>query len=124
MRESLHFSQIFGIESEMMVASAHRNPDKVREMVINAQPRGYGVIVAAAGMAAALPGPFIGLPVRVARHRPERQENCRTRSSVQTERIPDLIQSLIPNGRRKLPPFIPTHCSDSETMDKLKSNRT
>ena len=56
MRESLHFSQIFGIESEMMVASAHRNPDKVREMVINAQPRGYGVIIAAADKAAALPG--------------------------------------------------------------------
>ncbi|WP_341836756.1 5-(carboxyamino)imidazole ribonucleotide mutase [Chitinophaga pollutisoli] len=71
MQESQSYLQFFGIESEMMVASAHRNPDKVREIVINAQPQGYGVIIAAAGMAAALPGvvsaytslPVLGVPL-------------------------------------------------------------
>ncbi|RPD43252.1 5-(carboxyamino)imidazole ribonucleotide mutase [Chitinophaga barathri] len=71
MQESQNYLQYFGIESEMIVASAHRNPDKVRELVINAQPQGYGVIIAAAGMAAALPGvvsaytslPVLGVPL-------------------------------------------------------------
>ncbi|QEH42840.1 5-(carboxyamino)imidazole ribonucleotide mutase [Chitinophaga sp. XS-30] len=71
MQESQNYLQFFGIESEMVVASAHRNPDKVRELVINAQPQGYGVIIAAAGMAAALPGvvsaytslPVLGVPL-------------------------------------------------------------
>ncbi|MGX5816861.1 5-(carboxyamino)imidazole ribonucleotide mutase [Chitinophaga lutea] len=71
MQESQNFLQYFGIESDLIVASAHRNPDKVRELVVNAQPQGYGVIIAAAGMAAALPGvvsaytslPVLGVPL-------------------------------------------------------------
>ncbi len=71
MQESQNYLQFFGIDSELIVASAHRNPDKVRELVINAQPQGYGVIIAAAGMAAALPGvvsaytslPVLGVPL-------------------------------------------------------------
>ncbi len=55
----------------MVVASAHRNPDKVRELIVSAKDNGYGVIVAAAGMAAALPGvcaaytslPVLGVPL-------------------------------------------------------------
>ena len=61
----------FGIENDMVVASAHRNPDKVRELMVNAQSNGYGVVIAAAGMAAALPGvcsaytslPVLGVPL-------------------------------------------------------------
>ncbi|MBS1771861.1 MAG: 5-(carboxyamino)imidazole ribonucleotide mutase [Bacteroidetes bacterium] len=61
----------FGIENNMIVASAHRNPDKVRELMVTAQANGYGAIVAAAGMAAALPGvcaaytslPVLGVPL-------------------------------------------------------------
>lgn len=61
----------FGIENEMIVASAHRNPDKVRDLMVNAKTNGYGAIVAAAGMAAALPGvcaaytslPVLGVPL-------------------------------------------------------------
>ena len=61
----------FGIENDMIVASAHRNPDKVRDLMVNAQDNGYGVIIAAAGMAAALPGvcsaytslPVLGVPL-------------------------------------------------------------
>ncbi|NCX95426.1 MAG: AIR carboxylase family protein [Chitinophagia bacterium] len=45
----------FGIDSDMVVASAHRNPDMVREIVTQANMKGYSAIVVAAGMAAALP---------------------------------------------------------------------
>ena len=61
----------FKIDHEMVVASAHRNPDKVRELMVNAKTNGFGVIIAAAGMAAALPGvcsaytslPVLGVPL-------------------------------------------------------------
>jgi len=56
----------FGITNTMVVASAHRNPDKVRELMVTAHEQGYGAVVAAAGMAAALPGvcaAYTSLPV-------------------------------------------------------------
>ncbi len=61
----------FGIENELVIASAHRNPDQVRELMVTAEDRGFGVIIAAAGMAAALPGvcaaytslPVLGVPL-------------------------------------------------------------
>jgi len=61
----------FQIENDMVVASAHRNPDKVRDIIVNAQANGYGVVIAAAGIAAALPGvcsaytslPVLGVPL-------------------------------------------------------------
>ena len=51
--------------------SAHRTPDRVREFVSSARDRGFEVIIAAAGGAAALPGvckaytplPVIGVPL-------------------------------------------------------------
>ena len=71
MQECSNWLTWFGIENNMVVASAHRNPDKVREIIVNAQPDGYGVVIAAAGMAAALPGvcaaytslPVLGVPL-------------------------------------------------------------
>jgi phosphoribosylaminoimidazole carboxylase PurE protein len=56
---------------EMVVASAHRTPDAVTEYARTAVTRGLSVIIAGAGMAAALPGvvaahtpvPVIGVPV-------------------------------------------------------------
>lgn len=71
MSECSNWLNWFGIENEMVVASAHRNPDKVRDLMINAKDNGFGVIVAAAGMAAALPGvcsaytslPVLGVPL-------------------------------------------------------------
>jgi len=71
MKESSNWLQWFGIENEMVVASAHRNPDKVRELMITAPSKGFGVVIAAAGMAAALPGvcaaytslPVLGVPL-------------------------------------------------------------
>lgn len=71
MVESQKWLQWFGIESEMIVASAHRNPDKVRDLMVNAHGNGFGAVIAAAGMAAALPGvcaaytslPVLGVPL-------------------------------------------------------------
>ncbi len=71
MQECSKWLDWFQIENTMVVASAHRNPDKVRELMVNAQANGYGAVVAAAGMAAALPGvcsaytslPVLGVPL-------------------------------------------------------------
>ena len=55
-----------GVGYEMIVASAHRNPDKVHEWSSSAADRGIKVIVAAAGKAAHLGGvvaAFTPLPV-------------------------------------------------------------
>lgn len=62
----------FGIEVEVMVCSAHRTPDKAAEFAKTAEEKGFGVIIAAAGKAAHLPGvlaaftilPVIGIPIK------------------------------------------------------------
>ena len=61
----------FGIEIEVIVASAHRTPDKVHTFASEAREKGIEVIIAAAGDAAHLGGviaayttlPVIGLPI-------------------------------------------------------------
>jgi 5-(carboxyamino)imidazole ribonucleotide mutase len=60
-----------GVEHEIVVASAHRTPDKVRDYAQTARDRGIEVIIAAAGGSAGLPGvlaswttlPIIGVPL-------------------------------------------------------------
>jgi 5-(carboxyamino)imidazole ribonucleotide mutase len=60
-----------GIRYEVRVMSAHRNPEQVREYCHNARMRGLKVIIAGAGMSAALPGvaaahtdlPVLGVPI-------------------------------------------------------------
>jgi 5-(carboxyamino)imidazole ribonucleotide mutase len=60
-----------GIRFEMRVMSAHRDPDVVADYARNARMRGLKVIIAGAGLAAALPGvvaahtdlPVIGVPL-------------------------------------------------------------
>lgn len=62
----------FGIAHEAKVASAHRSPDLVTEFVTTAEDRGLEVIIAAAGLAAHLPGvvaaqtllPVLGVPMQ------------------------------------------------------------
>ncbi len=57
---------------EVHVYSAHRTPDQVRDFVAGAREKGFGVIIAAAGMAAHLAGviaagttlPVIGIPCK------------------------------------------------------------
>ena len=66
MNESQLWLNWFGIESELVVASAHRNQDLVRDLMVNATTNGFGAVIAAAGMAAALPGvcaAYTSLPV-------------------------------------------------------------
>jgi 5-(carboxyamino)imidazole ribonucleotide mutase len=60
-----------GIRYEVRVMSAHRDPEKVREYCHSARMRGLKVLIAGAGMSAALPGiaaahtdlPVIGVPI-------------------------------------------------------------
>ncbi len=60
-----------GIDYEVSVISAHRNPEKTRQFGLAARGRGIEVIIAAAGGAAHLPGvlsswttlPVIGIPL-------------------------------------------------------------
>ena len=60
-----------GIRFEMRVMSAHRDPETVAEYARNARMRGLKVIIAGAGLSAALPGvvaahtdlPVIGVPL-------------------------------------------------------------
>ncbi len=61
----------FDIPFEVHVYSAHRTPAEVKDFVSSAEDNGFGVIIAAAGMAAHLAGaiaantviPVIGIPV-------------------------------------------------------------
>lgn len=61
-----------GVPYELVIASAHRNPDKVHEWAGTAHERGLKVIIAAAGKAAHLGGvvaaftplPVIGVPMK------------------------------------------------------------
>jgi len=62
----------FDVEIEARVLSAHRTPTEAADYAFTAKERGVGVIIAAAGKAAHLPGvlaayttlPVIGLPVK------------------------------------------------------------
>ena len=64
-----------GIRHEVRVMSAHRDPDTVADYAKNAQLRGIRVIIAGAGLSAALPGvvaahtalPVIGVPLTSSR---------------------------------------------------------
>ena len=62
----------YGAPFELRVLSAHRTPDELRKFASSARENGFGVIIAAAGLAAHLAGavaavttlPVIGVPVR------------------------------------------------------------
>ena len=61
----------FGVEHEVIVASAHRNPERVAAIAGTARGAGYGAIIGGAGKAAHLAGavaaqttvPVIGVPI-------------------------------------------------------------
>jgi 5-(carboxyamino)imidazole ribonucleotide mutase len=61
----------FGISHDLNILSAHRQPDETAAFVKQAEAKGYRVFIAAAGMAAHLPGfvaslttlPVIGVPL-------------------------------------------------------------
>ena len=72
MQPALDELEARGITCELEVRSAHRNPDAVAEYARGARGRGLRVLIAGAGLAAALPGavaaqtdlPVIGVPLR------------------------------------------------------------
>jgi 5-(carboxyamino)imidazole ribonucleotide mutase len=72
MEKAMAFLNEQQIPFEVNALSAHRTPDAVENFARNAEGRGISVIIAAAGMAAALPGviaasttlPVIGVPIK------------------------------------------------------------
>ena len=72
MEKAAQFLDEMEIPFEMNALSAHRTPQEVEDFARKAAERGVGVIIAGAGMAAALPGviaanttlPVIGVPIK------------------------------------------------------------
>lgn len=71
MSKAAEILEQFGVEYEMTIISAHREPDVFYEYAKSAEEKGFKVIIAGAGMAAHLPGmcaaifpmPVIGIPM-------------------------------------------------------------
>lgn len=71
MKKAADFLNTMAVPFEMLALSAHRTPDEVADFAHEAANRGVKVIIAGAGMAAALPGviaaitplPVIGVPL-------------------------------------------------------------
>ncbi len=63
-----------GLQGSIEVSSAHRHPERTKKLASEAQSKGYEVIIAMAGLSAALPGvvaahtnlPVIGVPLPAA----------------------------------------------------------
>jgi len=68
---SIAYFKYFGIQADVIIMSAHRNPKKVGEFASNAHKSEYKILIGGAGMAAHLAGalkahsilPVIGLPL-------------------------------------------------------------
>jgi 5-(carboxyamino)imidazole ribonucleotide mutase len=66
------YLEMLGIKYDLFISSAHRNPEKTIRLVKEAEENGYQLFIAAAGMAAHLPGviasqtnlPVIGVPLK------------------------------------------------------------
>lgn len=74
MAKALPILEEQGVETEVVVSSAHREPEKTAELARSAEDEGYGVVICGAGLSAALPGvvaahtklPVIGVPLSAA----------------------------------------------------------
>ena len=72
LRKSMDTLDSLGIPYEAHVYSAHRTPEQARDFALHARENGFGVMIAAAGMAAHLAGaiaanttlPVIGIPCK------------------------------------------------------------
>jgi len=72
MIEASKILEKFGVAHELVIASAHRSPDRTHKYVKEAEKKGAKVFIAAAGMAAHLAGvvasltvkPVIGVPMK------------------------------------------------------------
>ena len=71
MKKAFEILDGFGVTYDVAIASAHRTPKKLAELVAAEEEKGAGAFIAGAGMAAALPGvvasltlrPVIGVPL-------------------------------------------------------------
>ena len=71
-KKAMDMLDAFGVEYEAHIFSAHRTPEEARDFALNARERGFGAMIAAAGMAAHLAGaiaanttlPVIGIPCK------------------------------------------------------------
>lgn len=71
MSECVKTLEKFGVPHELIISSAHRSPQRTKDYIKNAELKGAGVFIAAAGMAAHLAGaiasmttkPVIGVPM-------------------------------------------------------------
>lgn len=71
MEKALPILRDAGVEAEVVVSSAHREPDRTAEVAREAEARGFSVVICGAGLSAALPGvvaahtrlPVIGVPL-------------------------------------------------------------
>lgn len=71
MEKALPILREAGVEVELVVSSAHREPDRTAELAREAEARGFHAVICGAGLSAALPGvvaahtrlPVIGVPL-------------------------------------------------------------
>jgi len=74
MQKAVPILEEAGVEAEVIVSSAHRDPDRTAELARTAEEKGFGVVICGAGLSAALPGvvaahtklPVIGVPLNAA----------------------------------------------------------
>ena len=70
-KKAVDMLKVLEIPFEVHIYSAHRTPAEARDFAVNARANGFGVLIAAAGMAAHLAGamaagttlPVIGIPI-------------------------------------------------------------
>ena len=85
-----------GIEYEMRIISAHREPDVFFEYAKTAEEKGFKVLIAGAGMAAHLPGmcaaifpmPVIGIPMHTTAAGILFTRSCRCRAASRWRLLP------------------------------------
>ena len=71
-KKAVDMLKVLEIPFEVLIYSAHRTPAEARDFAVNARANGFGVLIAAAGMAAHLAGaiaanttlPVIGIPCK------------------------------------------------------------
>jgi len=66
LKDGLDILKEFKIAHKLEIISAHRNPEKLRKLCKELEPKGIEVVIACAGMAAALPGfvaSYVDIPV-------------------------------------------------------------
>jgi phosphoribosylaminoimidazole carboxylase PurE protein len=74
MEKALPILREAGLDADVIVSSAHREPDRTAQLARDAAANGYGVVICGAGLSAALPGvvaahtrlPVIGVPLSAA----------------------------------------------------------